>query len=66
MQLAPNFWVKSSYSQVNGHCVEAAGLSRSIVGVRDSKNPRGVVLQFTPAKWQSFLAGVRDGEFGEG
>jgi hypothetical protein len=31
--------------------------------VRDSKNPHGPMLQFTPAEWRAFLAGARCGEF---
>ena len=32
--------------------------------VRDSKNPDGAVLAFTPAQWEAFIAGIKDGEFG--
>jgi hypothetical protein len=35
-----------------------------IVAVRDSKNPHGPRLTFTPAQWRAFLAGVRRGEYG--
>nr|WP_329430772.1 DUF397 domain-containing protein [Streptosporangium sp. NBC_01495] len=31
--------------------------------VRDSKNPSGPVLRFTPGQWNSFIRGVKDGEF---
>ena len=31
--------------------------------VRDSKNPRGPVLMFTPEEWDAFFGGVRNGEF---
>ena len=33
------------------------------VAVRDSKDPSGPVLVFTPHEWRAFLDGVRDGEF---
>ncbi len=33
------------------------------IAVRDSKDPGGPVLDFTPAEWRAFIAGVRDGEF---
>ncbi|WP_141548095.1 DUF397 domain-containing protein, partial [Nocardia farcinica] len=33
------------------------------VGVRDSKNPAGGALVFTPSEWDAFLAGARAGEF---
>jgi len=31
--------------------------------MRDSKDPDGPKLVFTPAEWAAFVAGVRDGEF---
>jgi hypothetical protein len=34
-----------------------------MVGVRDSKNPTGPALVFTPGEWDAFTAGVVDGEF---
>jgi Domain of unknown function (DUF397) len=48
-------WVKSSLSFANGNCVEVAGLSGGIVGVRDSKDPSGPVLRFAPDEWLTFL-----------
>ncbi|MET8875700.1 DUF397 domain-containing protein [Nocardia sp. NPDC004604] len=56
-------WFKSSYSESNGQCVEVAFLGGDIVGVRDSKNPTGPALVFTPGEWAAFTAGVVDGEF---
>jgi hypothetical protein len=57
----PKTWVKSSYSMTNGNCVEVARLSGRVVGVRDSKRPRGHVLRFTAAQWQVFLDGINSG-----
>ena len=56
-------WMKSSLSMHNGSCVEVAGLADEIIRVRDSKNPRGGILSFTPAEWDAFIGGVRLGEF---
>jgi hypothetical protein len=56
-------WVKSSLSYSNGNCVEVASMPDDLVGVRDSKDPGGAVLRFTPDEWQAFLGGVRGGEF---
>jgi hypothetical protein len=46
-----------------GHCVEVSGLTEDIIRVRDSKNPRGAVLNFTTAEWDAFVGGVHLGEF---
>lgn len=56
-------WTKSSLSTYNGNCVEVAGLADDTIRVRDSKNPRGGILNFTTAEWDAFLGGVRNGEF---
>jgi hypothetical protein len=56
-------WFKSSRSKDATACVEAAFLHDGRVGVRDSKNPSGPALVFTPAEWDAFLGGARDGEF---
>jgi hypothetical protein len=55
-------WKKSSRSSGNGQCVEMADLDGT-VAVRDSKDPTGPVLIFTPAEWTAFLSGAKDGEF---
>lgn len=56
-------WFKSSRSSAGSECVEVAFLTDGVVGVRDSKNPTGPALVFTPGEWDAFTAGVRDGEF---
>jgi len=56
-------WVKSSLSMYNGNCVEVAGLAGDIIRVRDSKDPLGGTLRFTPAEWDAFVGGVQLGEF---
>ena len=33
------------------------------VAVRDSRSPDGDVLFFTPAEWDAFVGGAKDGEF---
>lgn len=56
-------WIKSSLSFSNGNCVEVASLADGGVGVRNSRDAKGAVLQFTPDEWHAFLGGVRNGEF---
>lgn len=53
---------KSSRSGGNGNCVLVA-FRDGAVEVTDSKNPAAPALQFTPAEWEAFLLGAKDGEF---
>ena len=61
VDLTTTNWRKSSHSSSNG-CVEVAHGDDQIA-VRDSKDPAGPMLLFTPLEWRAFVAGVRDGEF---
>ncbi|MEU2035009.1 DUF397 domain-containing protein [Nocardia amamiensis] len=56
-------WFKSSRSGGQKDCVEVAHLRAGMVGVRDSKDPSGPVLMFTPSEWDAFTAALQDGEF---
>jgi hypothetical protein len=68
-------WHKSSYSTNGGDCVEVGVMgggvsprSRSeygekLVAVRDSKDPEGPRLCFTPADWDAFRRGMQSGAF---
>jgi hypothetical protein len=60
-------WVKSSYSNNGGNCVEwapACAVATGTVPVRDSKSPGGPVLEFRAASFISFVSGVRTGDLG--
>jgi hypothetical protein len=61
--LAPDTdWVKASRSADTGQCVEMRR-RHGLVEVRDSKDPDGPVLRFTPGEWAAFLDGVKHAEF---
>jgi hypothetical protein len=47
----------------DGNCVEVALLPDGGWAVRDSREPEGPILFFTPAEVDAFVAGVKDGEF---
>ncbi|PPI97097.1 DUF397 domain-containing protein [Nocardia nova] len=55
-------WFKSSRSGASKECVEVAFLDDA-VGVRDSKNPTGPALLFTPSERSSFTTSVQRGRF---
>jgi Domain of unknown function (DUF397) len=64
MDLSDAKWLKSSYSSGNGgQCVEVARNLPGGVVVRDSKDPGGPKLPFTPSQWAAFAAKVKTGEF---
>ncbi|MEV6255833.1 DUF397 domain-containing protein [Nocardia sp. NPDC051929] len=56
-------WFKSTRSSAGSDCVEIAHLDGGRVAVRDSKNPHGGALVFTPSEWDAFLSVARGGEF---
>ncbi|MFJ4330463.1 DUF397 domain-containing protein [Streptomyces sp. NPDC088935] len=58
-------WLRSSYSTGANNCVEtarpAAGRWAGLLAVRDSKNPAGPALLFSPESWTTFTAAVHRG-----
>jgi hypothetical protein len=64
--LTSAIWRKSTRSGNGGNCVEVATnlhVTTKIVPIRDSKDPTGPVLIFTPEEWKAFVSGIRSGEF---
>jgi uncharacterized protein DUF397 len=55
-------WRKARCSVNNGACVEVAPFE-GMVAMRDSKDPEGPVLIYTPDEWHAFLHGAKAGEF---
>ena len=47
-------WRKSSFSAPDQECVEVAQRTE-VVGLRDSKNPNGPVLNLAPTGWSALL-----------
>ena len=52
-------WVKSSYSNPSGNCVEVDDGEPALILVRDSKDQSRRVLMFTPRQWKAFLAEIK-------
>jgi hypothetical protein len=55
-------WVKAQYSGSNGQCIEIASAAGK-VAMRDSKDPEGPILVYTPGEFKAFLHGAQNGEF---
>ncbi|HZG89563.1 MAG TPA: DUF397 domain-containing protein [Pseudonocardia sp.] len=55
-------WVKASASNDQGSCVEQRR-NGDVIEVRDTKDPSGPVLRFTPAEFTAWLDGASKGEF---
>jgi hypothetical protein len=51
-------WHRSSHSIGNANCTEAA-IAGGHVLVRDSKDPDGPVLKFSPGQWTTFTEGIK-------
>jgi len=51
-------WRKSTYSG-NGNCIEIANRPARTVVVRDSADPNGPALAFTPGQWKAFTRAVK-------
>ncbi|MBW4719116.1 DUF397 domain-containing protein [Saccharothrix obliqua] len=51
-------FIKSSHSTNNGNCVEVAVGAEAVLA-RDSKNPDGGRLEFSPRAWQALTASLR-------
>jgi hypothetical protein len=55
-------WRKARRSAGNGACVEVAPVNGQIA-IRDSKNPDGSWLQYSPRSWQAFVAAIKANNF---
>jgi hypothetical protein len=55
--------MKSRHSNAEGNCVEVAALAEGGIAMRNSRDPDGPALVYTPAEVAAFLAGAKEGEF---
>ena len=63
LDLSRAVWRKSSYSNgQGGACVEITTNLPAVVAVRDSKDPQGPALTFTPRAWHAFIRALSDGQ----
>jgi hypothetical protein len=53
-------WRRSRYCDTNA-CVEVARTDDSVF-IRNSSDPDGPILTFTPAEWTAFIRGLKDEE----
>ncbi|MER6756675.1 DUF397 domain-containing protein [Micromonospora echinofusca] len=59
-ELTGAVWRKSTRSGDNGGaCVEVAENLPGVVAVRDSKDPTGPALTFSPAAWTNFVRSAK-------
>ncbi|RDI65565.1 DUF397 domain-containing protein [Nocardia pseudobrasiliensis] len=63
IELSSAVWFKSSRSGGREACVEVAHLPGGMTGIRDSKNPTGPALVFSPTEWDTFTAAITHGRF---
>jgi Domain of unknown function (DUF397) len=58
----PTPWIKAVASNGGGQCVEMRRRADGI-DLRDSKDPEGPVLHYTPGEFAAWLDGAKNGEF---
>ncbi|MYT34258.1 DUF397 domain-containing protein [Streptomyces sp. MspMP-M5] len=59
-------WIKSSYSENGGQCIEVATNlvpSHGVVPVRDSKTPTGPTFAVPAESFSAFIAAVKNDAF---
>jgi hypothetical protein len=57
-------WLKAQRSTGHGQCIEiAVTIDKTKIAMRDSKDPDGPILVYTPNEFSAFLDGARNGEF---
>ncbi len=59
---APATWLRSSRCGVEGQCVEVAH-DGQYIALRDSKDPHGPIIRYSPVAWTAFQTAVQAGTF---
>lgn len=57
-------WQRSNRGDPDAGQLEIAFVD-GYIAMRNSADPDGTVLVFTPAEWDAFVRGAKDGEFDE-
>ena len=55
-------WFRPDASDGTGGELELGFADNGLVAMRRVDDPGGTILIYTPAEWEAFVAGVRDGE----
>lgn len=56
-------WIKAAASSGAGQCVEMRRRQDGSIDLRDSKDPEGPILHYTPGEFSAWLDGAKKGEF---
>ncbi|HEV2377546.1 MAG TPA: DUF397 domain-containing protein [Streptosporangiaceae bacterium] len=59
-QAAQPAWRKASFC-ASSECLEVGSSDDGMILVRDSAEPRGHMLRWTPAQWQSLVGSIKAG-----
>jgi Domain of unknown function (DUF397) len=59
LDLSRATWRTSTYSNNGGACIQVASSMAGLLAVRDSKDPGGPALAFTPGQWMAFTSTVK-------
>ncbi len=56
-------WRKSSFSGMEGNCVEVAALDDGRIAVRNSRHPDEAVVFLSRAEMDAWVKGIKAGQF---